>query len=165
MTRDYIESACVSHYHVIATIEIRKRSVELIDAYARDPVDCTRGLWFVKTSRTDKNFSSAWCVSLLIRDSLLQPEVTPIHGLGPRRKARQPGSDWGNESRSRLIELSESMPLRRNDDAVRRVEKGSESCFPPEDTSLLADPSACPSRVRGASDLHGNSAHTRTAAA
>ena len=28
MTRDYIESACVSHYHVIATIEIGKRSVE-----------------------------------------------------------------------------------------------------------------------------------------
>ncbi len=27
MTRDYIKSACVSHYHVIATIEIRKRSV------------------------------------------------------------------------------------------------------------------------------------------
>jgi hypothetical protein len=35
MTRDYIESACVSHYHVIATIEIRKRSVELVDAYSR----------------------------------------------------------------------------------------------------------------------------------
>jgi hypothetical protein len=28
MTRDYIESCCVSHYHVIATIEIRKGSVE-----------------------------------------------------------------------------------------------------------------------------------------
>ena len=62
------------------------------------PREATPGstrLWFVKTSRTDKNFSSAWCVSLLIRDSLLQPEVTPIHGLGPRRKARQPDSDWG----------------------------------------------------------------------
>jgi hypothetical protein len=35
MTRDYIESAYVSHYHVIATIEIRKRSVELVDAYSR----------------------------------------------------------------------------------------------------------------------------------
>jgi hypothetical protein len=46
----------------------------------------TAHLWVVKTSRTDKNFSSAWCVSLLIRDSLLQPEVTPIHGLGLRRK-------------------------------------------------------------------------------
>jgi len=128
-------------------------------------VDSQHRLWFVKTSRTDKNFSSAWCVSLLIRDSLLQPEVTPIHGLGPRRKARQPDSDWGDESRSRLIEWSESMPLRRNDDAVPRVEKGSESCFPPEDTSLLADPSACPSRVRGASDLHGNSEHTQPSAA
>ena len=35
MTRDYIESASVSHYHVIATIEIRKRSLELIDAYSQ----------------------------------------------------------------------------------------------------------------------------------
>src|ERR1700719_4728587 len=43
MTRDYIKSACRSHYHVIATIEIRKRSVELIDGYSRDPVGCTRG--------------------------------------------------------------------------------------------------------------------------
>jgi hypothetical protein len=43
MTRDYIESACVSHYHVIATIEIRKRPVELVDAYSRDPVGGTRG--------------------------------------------------------------------------------------------------------------------------
>ena len=33
MTGDYIKSACVSHYHVIATIEIRKRSVELIDGH------------------------------------------------------------------------------------------------------------------------------------
>jgi|SRR5580700_4129982 hypothetical protein len=48
MTRDYIELACVSHYHVIATIEIRKRSVELVDAYLRDLVGCRRkdGLFF-----------------------------------------------------------------------------------------------------------------------
>jgi hypothetical protein len=38
MTRDYIESACDSHYHVIATIEIWKRSVESIAAYSRDPL-------------------------------------------------------------------------------------------------------------------------------
>jgi hypothetical protein len=43
MTRDYIESAYDSHYHVIATIVIRKSSVELIEAYLRDPVGCARG--------------------------------------------------------------------------------------------------------------------------
>jgi hypothetical protein len=52
MTRDYIKSACVSHYHVIATIEIWKRSVEFVDAYSRDPVGCTRlgdiGLLYAK---------------------------------------------------------------------------------------------------------------------
>src|SRR5580692_7421468 len=52
MTRDYIESACVSHYHVIATIEIRKRSVELVDAYLRDLVGCRRkdGLFFCRSA-------------------------------------------------------------------------------------------------------------------
>jgi hypothetical protein len=61
--------------------------------------------------------------------------------------------------------LSEAKLQQGNDGAVHRAE-GRIGFYPqPYIGSLLVDRLVCPSRVRGASDLHGNSAHTRTAAA
>jgi hypothetical protein len=119
---------------------------------------------FVKTS----------CAILCVREHTTFSESGAAAETGEAVKRRQLGRD---ESVTHAVLITIGViariggiigslkPQLSNDGAVRRVEGRREFCSAQQNPSLLADLLAYPWRVRGASDLHGNSEHTPTSAA